>query len=166
MASKSSNTKPPSNRWVFTFGKPKLRSTLHVRRWIKGHVRNYAWQIGITEQDMPHLVITREEVRVMPLDEVTVSVRNETSQYLGVCFVHARTISINVRKFASLKDLKGTIVHELVHYRFQYLGHGERFEKRVSLILKGKQYRPLHVHDTLTKNDAANGNNNIRAGGR
>jgi predicted metal-dependent hydrolase len=97
--------------------------------------------------------------------ELTKSVRNETSKYLGICFIEAKIIFINVRKFASFENLKHTIVHELVHYRFRYLRHGQRFEKRVSLILKGKRYRPLYVCNTLSKNDKANDNNNNRSGG-
>lgn len=148
-----------SLKWVYPFGRPNLKPTARIRRWIEDQVRNYARQIGITEEEIPHIVLTREEVHAMPIDDDTACVRNETSKYLGIYFKQTNTIFINVRKFASLKDLNGAIVHELVHYRFPHLRHEEKYEKRVSLILKGKQYRPLHVQDTLTKNDAANGNN-------
>jgi hypothetical protein len=50
-------------------------------------------------------------------------------------------ILINVKKHSSYEDLKHTIIHELVHYRFRYLKHGIRFENRLSLIQKGKRYK-------------------------
>jgi hypothetical protein len=120
------------NRW-------RLRPTDYVKSWIEKKVREYGQQIGITAQEMPDIVFTRREVLAMP-KELTAGRRTVTHKCLGICFCRARTILINVKKHTSYDDLKHTIVHELVHYRFRYLKHGMRFEKRISLIQRGKRY--------------------------
>lgn len=33
-------------------------------------------------------------------------------------------------------------MHELVHYRFAYLGHGKKFEERVDEVLRGGTFKP------------------------
>jgi hypothetical protein len=56
-------------------------------------------------------------------------------------------------------------VHELVHYRFDYLQYGARFENRVREILRGKVFPQKQLYDdSITqskKNNATENNNNI-----
>jgi hypothetical protein len=47
---------------------------------------------------------------------------------------------------ARYQDKLHILVHELVHYRFAYLGHSMNFEKRIKDILSGKTFQPKHVH--------------------
>jgi hypothetical protein len=124
----------PSNN-----NKRTLKLTECRKRWVHNQLRKYAEQIGITEQEIPNVVFSRKEVLALPR-ELTAGRRTVTHRYFGLCFRKAQTILINVKKHTSFKDLRHTIVHELVHYRFQYLKHGARFENRISLILKGKRY--------------------------
>ena len=124
---------------TFADNKRQLKPTDYLRSWIEKTVRKYGQQIGITAQEMPDIVFTRREVLAMP-KELTAGRRTVTHKCLGICFCRARTILINVKKHTSYDDLKHTIVHELVHYRFRYLKHGMRFEKRISLIQRGKRY--------------------------
>jgi hypothetical protein len=125
---------------TFDDDKRSLKPTDYVTSWIQKKTIEYGQQIGITAQDMPKVVFTRKEVLAMPKD-LTVGRRTVTHKCLGICFRRAKTILINVKKHTSYEDLKHTIVHELVHYRFGYLKHGMRFEKRISLIQRGKRYK-------------------------
>lgn len=118
----------------------QLKPTDYVKSWIENKAREYGYQTGITPQEMPNIVFTRKEVLAMS-EELTAGRRTVTYKYLGICFRRARTILINVKKHTSYADLKHTIVHEIVHYRFPYLKHGKKFEKRISLILGGKRYK-------------------------
>ncbi|HZD33575.1 MAG TPA: hypothetical protein VE130_00075 [Nitrososphaeraceae archaeon] len=130
----------PNDKLRAANNKRKLRPTEYLRSWIAQKVRKYAEQIGITAQETPNIVFTRREVFTMP-KELTAGRRTVTHKCLGICFPRAKTILINVKKHTSYEDLKRTIVYELVHYRFRYLKHGVEFEKRISLIQRGKRYK-------------------------
>src|SRR5918911_4319511 len=124
---------------TFADNKRQLKPTDYLRSWIEKTVTEYGQQIGITAHEMPNIVFTRRELLAMP-KELTAGRRTVSHKYLGICFRSARTILINVKKHTSYEDLKHTVVHELVHYRFRYLKHGMRFENRISLIQRGKGY--------------------------
>jgi hypothetical protein len=135
-----------------------MKLTENGRLWILQQVSKYAEQIGIIEKDRPAVVFTRKELLAMP-KEFTEGRRTVAHKYLGICFCGAKTIFINVKKFRSTQDMKHTIVHELVHYRFRYLKHGKRFEDRINLILsKDKRYPAKdllyypNTDDTITTN--------------
>jgi hypothetical protein len=120
--------------------KRTLKLTEYRKTWIHNQVRKYAAQIGIIANDMPHVFYTRKEVLAIPKD-LTAGGRTVTHKCYGICFYRAKTILINVKKHRSFKDLRDTIVHELVHYRFSYLKHGAKFESRIALIKAGKKYK-------------------------
>jgi hypothetical protein len=124
--------------FAFVSSKHTLKPTGYLQYWVKKKVREYGQQIGITET--PNTVFTRKEVLGMP-KEFTAGRRTVTHKYFGICFCRAKTILINVKKYTSYEDLKHTIVHELVHYRFRYLKHGTTFESRISAIQRGKRYK-------------------------
>ena len=125
---------------TFADNKRQLKPTDYLRSWIEKTVTEYGQQIGITAHEMPNIVFTRRELLAMP-KELTAGRRTVSHKYLGICFRSARTILINVKKHTSYEDLKHTVVHELVHYRFRYLRHGMRFKNRISLIQRGKRYK-------------------------
>jgi hypothetical protein len=131
---------PFDKTFDFKNRKRTLKPSSHVRFWIEKTITEYGQQIGITPHEMPNIVFTRRELLAMP-KELTAGRRTVSHKYLGICFRSARTILINVKKHTSYEDLKHTIVHELVHYRFRYLKHGMRFENRISLIQRGKRYK-------------------------
>lgn len=98
----------------------------------------YSLQIGIDERDIPSIMFTRKEVLAKP---ETIGTRN-TRRYYGVYFDDINTVFINVKHFQTRGRLRQTLVHELVHKRFPYMGHGPNFEKKVQDILKGKKFKP------------------------
>jgi hypothetical protein len=118
-----------------------MKLTAHKTNWVLEQVANYSKQIGIPHKDVPKVVFSRKGVLELPR-ELTEGRRTVTHKCLGICFRKAKAIFISVKKHKSLRDLKDTIVHELVHYRFRYLKHGRRFEDRIYLIVKKEKRYP------------------------
>ena len=98
----------------------------------------YASRFSIPE---PKVLLTTREVLDMPR-EMTEGARTSAYKYLGLSYNKQNLIFINVRKISSEMDLENTIVHELIHQRFPYLGHGKRFNKLVRQGLLGKKFVP------------------------
>ena len=98
----------------------------------------YAKRFSIPE---PKVLLTTREVLDMPR-EMTEGARTSAYKYLGLSYNKQSLIFLNIRKISDEKDLENTIVHELIHQRFPYLGHGKRFSKLVRQGLRGKKFLP------------------------
>jgi hypothetical protein len=109
-----------------------------LRLGIYEKVGIYAKRFSITE---PKVLLTTREVLDMPR-EITEGARTSAYKYLGLSYNRQNLIFINIRKISDEKDLENTIVHELIHQRFPYLGHGKRFNKLVRQGLRGKEFLP------------------------
>jgi hypothetical protein len=44
-----------------------------------------------------------------------------------------------------LREVRKTMIHELVHYRFRYMSDGKKLDDRVTDILRGKEYARKHI---------------------
>jgi len=68
---------------------------------------------------------------------------------LGQSGYHYRLHKRGSTEFRAVKATYRTklhcLVHELVHYRFGYMGHGKAFEKRIDEVLRGKTFPPKHI---------------------
>jgi len=89
----------------------------------------------------PKTLLSTKEVLDMPR-EMTEGRRTSAYKYYGVSYLQHNLVFINVRKILDEKTLENTIVHELIHMRFQYLAHGKRFNKLVRQGLRGKTFSP------------------------
>jgi len=89
----------------------------------------------------PKTLLSTKEVLDMPR-EMTEGRRTSAYKYYGVSYLQHNLVFINVRKISDEKTLENTIVHELIHMRFQYLAHGKRFNKLVRQGLRGKTFSP------------------------
>jgi len=98
----------------------------------------YANRFSIPE---PKVLFTPKEVLDMP-KEMTEGRRTSAYKYYGVSYMLHNLIFINIKKIPDEKELENTLVHELIHMRFQYLSHGKRFNKLVRQGLRGKQFTP------------------------
>ena len=114
----------------------KLDPDLKLRIYEK--VGIYANRFSIIE---PKVLLTTREVLDMPR-EMTEGARTSAYKYLGLSYNKQSLIFINVKKISDERDLENTIVHELIHQRFPYLGHGKRFNKLVRQGLRGKKFLP------------------------
>lgn len=98
----------------------------------------YSARFSITE---PRVLLTTREVLDAPRT-MTAGRRTSAYKYYGVSYLQHNVIFINVRKIPSEKVLENTIVHELVHIRFPYMSHGNRFNALVRRGLKGARFAP------------------------
>ena len=98
----------------------------------------YANRFSILE---PKVLFTTKEVLEMP-KEMTEGRRTSAYKYYGVAYMQENLIFINVRKIHDQKLLDNTVVHEMIHMRFPYLSHGQRFNKLVRQGLRGKTFPP------------------------
>ena len=109
-----------------------------LRLGIYEKVGVYANRFSIIE---PKVLLTTREVLDMP-KEITEGARTSAYKYLGLSYNKQSLIFINVRKISDDNDLENTIVHELIHQRFPYLGHGRSFIRQVRQGLGGKKFYP------------------------
>ncbi len=114
----------------------KLDPDLRLR--ILEKVGVYSGRFSIPE---PKVALTTREIMGMP-KEVTRGRRTSAYKYYGVAYMQQGAIFINVRKIPDEKNLENTIVHELIHMRFPYLGHGRRFNRLVRRGLAGGTFAP------------------------
>jgi hypothetical protein len=115
-----------------------LRLDADLRLRILEKVGIYSNRFGIQE---PKILFTTKEVLEMP-KEITQGRRTSAYKYLGVSYLQHNLVFINMKKIPDEKTLENTIVHELIHMRFQYLSHGRRFNKLVRQGLVGKIFAP------------------------
>ena len=115
-----------------------LRLDADLRLRILEKVGIYSNRFGIQE---PKILFTTKEVLEMP-KEITQGRRTSAYKYLGVSYLQHNLVFINMKKIPDEKTLENTIVHELIHMRFQYLSHGRRFNKLVRQGLAGKTFAP------------------------
>jgi hypothetical protein len=133
---------------------------------LRADLIKYSRQMGIIDCEIPELVFYGEEFK-QKVNESTMVSKYGFPQYHrggkhtrfgGICDIYSRLIFVNLRKNSvsrkSIRDLRNTLVHELVHYRFMYMSHGRKFEKRIKEILQGKQFPRKHIeipnYDGLT----------------
>jgi hypothetical protein len=138
--------------------------------------KRYTKQMGIMTNDMPQLVTDRktmEQIRDTWPDKS--NHRSSTRSY-GICYREKNVIFVNSKsRLADYKRYKGakysqhylskhkmvyrdylrTLIHELVHYRFDYLQHGAKFEQRIREILAGRVFpeKGLFDNDTSQPSD-------------
>ncbi|ABK77599.1 hypothetical protein CENSYa_0967 [Cenarchaeum symbiosum A] len=115
-----------------------MRLDPEMRLGILEKIGVYSERFSIPE---PRVLLTTREVLEMP-KEATAGRRTSAYKYYGVSYLRHNAVFINVRKIPDEKELEKTIVHELIHMRFQYLGHGRRFNRLVRRGLRGGGFAP------------------------
>jgi hypothetical protein len=125
---------------------------------LKADLVKYSKQIGIVDCEIPELVFYGEEFKEKDYIHYVrhgISPGNLGGRHtgmLGIASYYTRLIFVNIRgKNETLRELRHTLVHELVHHRFRYMSHGKEFEKRVRFILRGKTYPRKHITYPQTK---------------
>lgn len=115
-----------------------MKNTPELKISILEMVGVYAARFSIPE---PRILMSTREVLEMP-HFVTAGRRTTAYKYYGVSYIEYNTVFLNVRKIPDSKTLEETIVHELIHMRFPYLPHGERFENMVRRGMQGSRFKP------------------------
>src|SRR5919108_4132894 len=112
-------------------------------------------QIGILPNEVPRLILNRKEMQQLllskrpwtdnPIIDKRVAGYGECCYSLRTIFVDAGRRVYKERRYKGVHyservlhkhkttyhDILGTLVHELVHYRFPYMRHGKKFEERI-----------------------------------
>ncbi len=117
-----------------------------LRLQIMEKVGIYSNRFSIPE---PRLLLTTKDVLDAP-KEMTEGRRTSAYKYYGVSYLQHNLVFVNVRKIPDEKILENTIVHELIHMRFQYLAHGKRFNKLVRQGLRGKTFPPYRKRNKIS----------------
>jgi hypothetical protein len=118
---------------------------------LKADLLKYSKQIGVIECEVPVLVFHGEEFKRRSDESCKRHGRRESriggkyTTMLGLCSTTERLIFVNIRGRQNLTQLRKTLIHELIHYRFKYMTH-TFMEKRIKLILGGKVYPKKHLH--------------------
>ena len=118
----------------------------------------YSKQIGIIDCEIPKLVFYGEEFKAEQNEAYCRHVCDNSSSkqtwryttMLGRCSYLTRLIFVNIRgRQRRLRELRNTLIHEPLHYRFKGISHKE-IDNRISKILAGKEYpRKTHYSTTI-----------------
>lgn len=126
---------------------------------LREDLMKYCNQIGIL-QEVPRLILDRKEMHTILVNAgkpKRCAGWGQCFRSLGIIFVDAgirihypsrtyKGVRLPTRELIKHKskyiDFRNTLVHELVHYRFAYLQHGRKFEKRINEILRGRTFEP------------------------
>ena len=113
-----------------------MKLTNSVLRFIEQWTLQFSKQLTV---EPPLLWFKTKEVLDAPIEH-TRGRRTSAYKYLGVTYQSLGAVFLNIRRMKKRKQLKYVIAHELIHYRFPYLSHGDKFEQKVKQIVKGKQF--------------------------
>lgn len=121
---------------------------------LKQDLVKYSKQIGIIDCEIPELVFYGEEYKEYKKTHADKKrhgfsdsrLGGRHTGMLGLTNYFTRLIFVNIRgRNQTIRELRQTLVHELVHYRFNYMNHGKEYEKRIKFILAGKEYPRKHI---------------------
>lgn len=59
---------------------------------------------------------------------------------------HSTLVRVYKNVKATYRDKLDVLVHELVHYRFRYMKHGEKFEQRIKEIVRGRSFQAKQLY--------------------
>lgn len=117
-----------------------MKLTEHIRQYTVEKFNAFSKQLCVE----PKLLLTTKEVLQLP-KEITQGRRTTAYKYFGVSYLGSNIVFINVKRIQRKKNLVNTIAHELVHIRFPYLSHGDKFNTIIKKVLKGKQFKPYQT---------------------
>jgi hypothetical protein len=134
----------------------------------------YCDQIGILKEETPTLYLDKQDYSALRKAGGSRAVRDnrygECNREQRAIFVNSRTREYQIKQYLteigskrtgirahlsyvkpSYRHYLHTLVHELVHYRFESISHGFKFEKRIKEILNGRQFDPKSVNSGKDK---------------
>lgn len=122
-----------------------MKLTYSLRKFIYSELYKYSEQLGLTIDEVPDLVFTRKELIEISKsleisDKIILGKLTVTRRYYGITYKESNIIFLNIKIHNTRKELIKTIVHELIHLRFQKMKHGTKYEERIKNILNGKKY--------------------------
>jgi hypothetical protein len=126
-----------------------MRLTEFRKAWIYKEIKNRVEQIGMPREEIPRIILTRKDWLALP-KEATRGLRTTTHRNLGIIKPRSRIMFLNVRSHRSLRQLRETIVAELVRYWFPDLRQNSQFQQMKKSLLKGKiPFKDFKIEATL-----------------
>jgi len=126
-----------------------MRLTEFRKAWIYKVIRYRVEQIGMPKQEIPRIILTRKDWLALP-KELTHGLRTTTYKNLAIIKPRSRIMFLNVRSHSSLRQLRETIIAELVRYWFPDLRHNSQFQQLKKALLKGKiPFKDIKIEATL-----------------
>jgi hypothetical protein len=117
-----------------------------IKKRLEKELSERCYQIGIPCIEEPKVCFSQEQFRWYTGQNKTRSV-----QKLGTANFRTNTILIDlkVHKFHkyTFEEYRDTLIHELVHLRWQTLKHGNFFKWKIEKIKKGKKFPMRHETD-------------------
>ncbi len=110
----------------------------------------YSKQIGIVDCEIPTLMFNVKEYVARRRDGDNkqhwyhLVNKGMRKQRTGECTYADRLIFIHTHRQANLRSAKHSLIHELVHYRFN-IRHGPKFEQTIKDIQNGQTYPRKHI---------------------
>lgn len=117
-----------------------MRATEKRTGYVRATVEKYCKQIGIPDDRIPVLIFTKPELRAL---RDKIGMKRMKFNVLGTCYWTEKTIFINLYHIDNKRTLDNVIIHELVHYRWHWIPHGLKFEKRIKEIKRGMTFPSL-----------------------
>lgn len=110
-----------------------------IKKRLQQELSERCYQIGIPILEEPKLCFSQEQFRWY-----TGSNKTKSVQRLGCCAMKQNTILVDlaIHKFHkyTFTEYRDTLIHELVHVRFQKLRHGKAFEHTIERVKKGQKF--------------------------
>jgi hypothetical protein len=123
----------------------KMRYKNQKMQTLRADLEKYSKQIGVIESEVPQLAFGKKDLMVQRPRKRYPTKR---SNLLGCCYGDIRLLFVNLEAHKDLWHLRDTLLHELLHYRFQHLSHKD-MHKRMRLVRNGKTYPEKHIERPL-----------------
>jgi len=146
--------------------------TEYRKSFVISQTKKYAVQLGIIpsiddDSLLPTILFTTSEVeelsKQITLNGKILQGAGNCSTNYGACWNEISVIFINLRAkdMKYFKDIRHTIVHELIHYRFPKINHfnqitSKLYNKLIELVLSGKTDRDILDKENIIKEEKGN----------
>jgi hypothetical protein len=104
---------------------------MNKKRMILEIMSEYSSRLGIPSVDV---VTSRKDT-----EGLEPHIRGISKRYLGYCYRDDNIIYIKPRK-QSIRELRDTIAHELIHKAFSNKRHGKGYNRYVAALMEGNMF--------------------------
>jgi predicted SprT family Zn-dependent metalloprotease len=127
-----------------------LKKQRTIKKRLEKELSERCYQIGIPAMEEPKVCWNREQFRWYW------GKKDRRKDYIGRASFRANAILIDLNYHLELKhdfaQIRNTLIHELVHMRWQHQPHGKVFKELIERILKGEVFpirtRPSKYYPT------------------
>jgi len=126
-------------------GENRTKNKEAKRQILRHDLAKYCKQIGVIGYEVPELAFDKKDLMILRPRKRYPTKR---SNLWGCCYADKRLLFVNLEAHKDLRQLRHTLLHEILHYRFEHLSHKD-MERRMRLIHQGKTYPEKHIERPL-----------------